>query len=140
MGAVVGIVILVALIVGYIAYGNWLENGIKPREFTTAMDAHRLRQAFLDKVARTGWKIVDDGNPMFAQSSLMTGIRQQIALEVGTGRDGKSRVRVGPNRWVTSWGVPKKGHTIRMRMDAFENAVRGADPSIAVTRTELRGR
>jgi hypothetical protein len=140
VGAVVGIVILVAVIGGYIAYGNWLTNGIKPRVFTTRVSADQLRRTFVDKVARAGWKVVDDGNPMVAQSSLATGIRQQIALELGTGRDGAMRVRVGPNRWVTSWGVPRKAHTIRMRMDSFVKAVQQSDGSIAVTRTELRGR
>jgi hypothetical protein len=140
VGAVGGIVILVVFIGAYIAYGNWLTNGIKPRVFTTSVSADQLRRTFVDKVARAGWKIVDDGNPMVAQSSLATGIRQQVALQLDTGSDGAMRVRVGPNRWVSRWGVPKKGHTIRMRMDSFVNTIQRSDASIAVTRTELRGR
>lgn len=140
MGAVGGILILVALIGAYIAYTNWLTNGIKPRVFTTTASVDDLRRAFVAKVARAGWKLVDDGNPMVAQSSLATGIRQQISLELASARDGAISVRIGPNRWVTSWGVPKKAHTIRMRMDSFVAAVQQSDRSIAVTRTELRGR
>jgi len=132
--------VLVALIGGWIAYTSWLTNGIKPRVFTTSVEPDRLRRVFEDKVARTGWKLVDDGNPMIAQSPLITGIRQQIFLQLENGPNGSTRVRVGPNRWVTNWGVPKKAHTIRMRMNAFVSAVQGADPSVAVTRTELRGR
>lgn len=140
MGTAAGIAILIVIVGSYIAYGNWLTNGIKPRMFTTSAPPDMVRQSFADKVARTGWKIVDDGNPMVAQSPLATGIRQQISLELSAGQNGATRVRVGPNRWVTSWGVPKKAHTIRMRMDSFVTAVQRIDPAISVTRTELRGR
>lgn len=139
MATASGILVLVALIGGWIAYTNWLTNGIKPRVFTTSVGPDELRRVFEDKVARAGWKLVDDGNPMIAQSSLITGIRQQIFLQLKSGENGSTRVRVGPNRWVTKWGVPKKAHTIRMRMNAFVSAVQGADPRIAVTRAELRG-
>lgn len=140
MATVAGILVLAALIAAYVWYTNWLTRGIKPRVFSTKVDPRRLRALFEEKVARAGWKIVDDGNPMVAQSPLATGIRQQIALDVTTLDNGKTRVRIGPNRWVTSWGVPKKAHTIRMRMNAFTAAVQGADPSVHVTLTELRGR
>lgn len=132
--------ILVVLIGAHIAYASWLTNGIKPRAFTTSVSADHLRRTFVDKVARAGWKVVDDSNPMVAQSSLATGIRQQIALELGTAGDGATRVRIGPNRWATKWGVPKKGHTIRLRMDSFVKAIQQRDASIAVTRAPLRGR
>jgi hypothetical protein len=140
LGTAAGILILVVVIGAYIAYGSWLTNGIKPRVFSTSVSADQIRRTFDQKVARAGWKIVDDSNPMVAQSPLATGVRQQITLELGLGDDGSMRVRIGPNRWVTKWGVPKKGHTIRMRMDSFVSAVQRHDPAIAVMRTELRGR
>jgi hypothetical protein len=43
-------------------------------------------------------------------------------------------------RWLTRRGVPKKGHTIRMRMNAFVAAVQAEDQGIDVRVKELRGR
>lgn len=140
MGSALGIVMLLALIAGYIAYSNWLTNGIRPRQFTTRMSPEQVRSLFSDRVARTGWKIVDDGNPMVAQSSLVTGIRQQITLIVQRNDDDSCTVRVGPQRWVTSWGVPKKAHTIRLRLDSFVGAARSVDASIAPVKLALQGR
>jgi hypothetical protein len=138
--AAAGILILVLVTGGYVAYGSWLTSGIRPRVFTTSLSAAQLRLTFGEKVARAGWKIVDDGNPMVAQSPLATGIRQQIALDLRAAPDGSVHVRVGPRRWVSRYGVPKKGHTIRMRLDSFVNAVQRTDPAVAVTRVALRGR
>lgn len=140
MGTVLGIGVLVLLIVGYMAYASWLTEGMKPRSFDTAVPADRLRALFTGKVARAGWKVVDDGNPIVAQSSLATGIRQQIALTVRADGPDRTEVVVGPQRWVTKWGVPKKAHTIRMRLNAFVEAVRAEDAAIQVRTGELRGR
>jgi hypothetical protein len=140
MGTAAGILILVAFIAAYAAYCSWLTRGIKPRVFTTTVKSRRLRTLFEERVARAGWKIVDDGNPMVAQSPLVTGIRQQISLDLASLDSGRTRVRIGPTRWVTKWGVPKKAHTIRMRINSFTAAVHGADPSVHVTLAELRGR
>jgi hypothetical protein len=139
MGAAVGIAVLIGFIAAHIAYGNWLTKGIKPRTFETSATPEQLRAIFVDKVGRAGWKIVDDGNPIVAQSSLATGIRQQISLTTSE-HNGRTVVRVGPQRWVTKWGVPKKAHTIRMRLDSFVGAVRTHDASINVSLLELRGR
>lgn len=139
MGGVLAIGVLIALIAGYIAYGNWLEKGIRPRSFDTKVSSDRLRTIFEQQVARTGWKVVDDGNPMVAQSSLVTGMRQQISLTTRSKGD-RTSVVVGPQRWVTKWGVPKKAHTLRMRLNSFVNAVRASDGSVTVTPGELRGR
>lgn len=134
-----GILVLAAIIVAWWKYTAWLEQGIKPRHFTTTLAAEEVRRLFVSAVTGTGWKIVDDGNPLICQSPLLTGIRQQLGLNVQDHEQG-TVVRVGPQRWVTSWGVPKKAHTLRMRLNAFEDAVRRADPSIAVTRSALSGR
>lgn len=140
MGSAIGIAALVAFFAGYMAYASWLSNGIRPRQFNTQLSAEQVRSLFSDKVARTGWKIVDDGNPMIAQSSLVTGIRQQITLIVQRNEDGSCAVRVGPQRWVTKWGVPKKAHTIRLRLDSFVTAARSMDATIAPTTLALNGR
>lgn len=139
METFLGISALVLLIGAYVAYTSWLTNGIKPRAFDTALPAERLRALFAGRVARMGWKVVDDGNPMVAQSPLATGVRQQIALKLRT-NDGGTSVIVGPQRWVTKWGVPKKAHTIRMRLDAFVAAVQAEDGVAHVRTGELRGR
>ena len=139
METFLGISALVLLIGAYVAYTSWLTNGIKPRAFDTALPAERLRALFAGRVARMGWKVVDDGNPMVAQSPLATGVRQQIALKLRT-NDGGTSVIVGPQRWVTKWGVPKKAHTIRMRLDAFVAAAQAEDGVAHVRTGELRGR
>lgn len=134
MEALIGLGVIGGFIAMYMAYASWLTKGIQPRQLTTRVPAAELRRLFDLKVAGAGWKIVDDGNPMVAQSPLLTGIRQQIALEVRENADGTTTVRVGPQRWVTSWGVPAKAHTIRMRLNSFVTAVRTVDASIP-TRT-----
>ena len=125
------IAVLIVLVVAYFAYTSWLSRGISTRTFRTVLSEADIRSLFRNRVAKTGWKIVDDGNPMVAQSSLMTGIRQEIGLQVQNEEDHR-RVIVGPERWVTSWGVPKKGHTIRIRLNSFVEAVRQRDQSIDV--------
>lgn len=77
-----GMLMLAVVIGAYVAYGRWLTNGIKPRRFATALSPDLVRSLFQERVARTGWKVVDDGNPLIVQSSLATGIRQQIGLDV----------------------------------------------------------
>lgn len=125
-----GFVLLIGIVVAYIAYAIWLDRGIRQREFFTALDAATVRQIFEAKVARTGWSIVDDGNPMVAQSSLATGIRQQIGLQVA-GQPSGTHVVVGPQRTVRKLtGVPTKAHTLRIRMNSFVGAVQERDRSI----------
>jgi hypothetical protein len=124
--------------VAWIAYGEWLKNGIKPREFTTTVPADRLRDLFTAKVGGTGWKIVDDGNPMVAQSPLTTGMRQQISMHMTSVDAGRVKVRVAPVRWVTKRGTPTKGHTIRMRLNSLVTAVQQLDGSAQVSIGEHR--
>ncbi len=142
MGTALAIAILATWLGGYIAYGNWLTNGIKPRSFETSLSAEQLRTIFTNKVARTGWKIVDDGNPIVAQSNLATGIRQQIGLELHTNAaTGKITARIAAHRWVSKrFGYPTKAHTMRIRINSFVEAARAAEPSILVSIGELRPR
>lgn len=136
---IIGIGPFIGFIAAYLYYGNWLTNAIKPRQFETRLTPDVLRDLFSQKVAGMGWKIVDDGNPMVAQSPLATGIRQQISLRLEKDGDVLS-VSVGPERWVTKFGTPKKGHTIRMRLNGFVNAVAAQDPTVQPRMAELRGR
>lgn len=128
----VGVVVLIAIVAGVIVYGQWLTRAIKPRTFTTTLAPNEVRALFEAKVARAGWKVVDDGNPLIAQSSLATGIRQQIALQTSPNGTG-TKVVVGAQRWVRKWyGVPTKAHTIRLRLNSFVAAVRAQDPALSV--------
>lgn len=143
-GITLGVTIVYGLIVAAIvavmwAYATWLKRGMSPRTFTTAVAGDTIRRAFVDRIAGASWKVVDDGNPLVVQRSLVTGIRQQLALRITTSEDGRQRVWFGPQRWVTSGGIPKKAHTLRLRMNAFEDAMRALDPSIDVQRGPLKG-
>lgn len=141
MGAVIGIAVLVVIFGLWIAYSNWLTKGIKPRVFHTTTRPDQLRDLFTQKVAGSGWKVVDDGNPMVAQSPLATGIRQQISLDLDHDANvGRTKVRVGPQRWISKRGTPTKAHTIRVRLNSFVHAVRQVDPSINVELSELRSK
>lgn len=133
MNAVVGIVGIVVLIGGYLKYASWLEKSIRPRTVVTKLEAQHLRRIFGDKVATLGWKIVDDGNPMVAQSSLAAGIRQQISLKTEQNGEGTKLV-VAPTRTVKKvlGGAPTKAHTLRLRLNSFVSAVQSADPTAQV--------
>lgn len=138
MATAVAIVVLIAIFAVHFAYVSWLKEGIRPRVFSTSLDESSVRHLFSDRVARAGWKVVDDGQPMIVQSSLLSGVRQQIYLQTQRGEDGATQVKVGPSRWVTKWGAPKKGHTIRMRLDSFVSAVRSQDAKIEVQKAALK--
>lgn len=134
-------IIIVALIAGWF-YIGWLRKSILNRNFETSASPEQLREIFETKVARAGWKIVDDGNPMIAQSSLAAGIRQQLRL-VTNNNGGQTTVRIGPSRIVTKGlflRIPSKAHTLRMRMDAFVKGAHALDPTIEIYKTELQKR
>ena len=84
--AVAGIVIFILVVAGLFGlvtlYSKFLLSGMATRVVTTGLPIEQIRNVFVQKVAGSTWKIVDDGNPMIAQSPLLTGIRQQIGLEV----------------------------------------------------------
>ncbi len=126
----VGILILVVPIVIWWKYTSWLQAGVQPRTMTSQLTPDELRDLFLGTVCTSGWKVVDDGNPMVAQSSLVTGMRQQLALQVTPSEDGTYEARIFPVRLVvkTLSRIPTKAHTLRMRMNRFVAAVRSADP------------
>jgi len=134
MGSAGAVIILILLVVAAVGYSSWLKNGIKTRVMDSRLAADQLREIFSGKVARAGWSIVDNGNPMVAQSPLISGTRQQIGLFTEPTAEG-TRVRVVALRFRRKvlGGTPTKGHTIRIRMNSFVDSVRQLDPSARVS-------
>lgn len=130
----IGLVILIAIIAIWWAYTAWLKNGVRPRVLHTSLPVDQIRATFVDKVARGGWQLVDDGNPLVAQSSLITGHRQQIGMTVHPA-GGKVAVDIRPLRLRVKvlTQVPTKGHTLRIRMNSFVNEVARRDPGLQLT-------
>jgi hypothetical protein len=131
-GIFVGILLLAGLIIAAIAYNSFKKNGFRPREVTTTLATGDLRAIFERTVSGKGWSIVDDGNPMVAQSSLLSGIRQQIALRVEDA-GGRRVARIAVTRYATKvFGGTTKAYTLRWRMSAFLAEVQRSDVSAAV--------
>lgn len=116
---VAGIVIFILVVAGLFGlvtlYSKFLLSGMATRVVTTGLPIEQIRNVFVQKVAGSTWKIVDDGNPMIAQSPLLAGIRQQIELEVGQ-NGGRNMARVMVLRWTEKYGIPNKAYTLRMRL------------------------
>jgi hypothetical protein len=129
---VLGIVALIVLIGLYIGYNAFKTHGFRPRRVETRLSTDELRRIFADKVAGHGWSIVDDGNPMVAQSGLLAGIRQQIALSV-TENGNRSVADVAVTRYSKKvFGGATKAFTLRLRMNAFLTHVQRVDASASV--------
>lgn len=129
MGIAIFIGVIALFVVVLTVYGNWLEKGFRPRSVDTALPPTHVRAIFADKVARLGWKIVDDDNPMVAQSGLLGGRRQQISLQLTHGSDGRVQARIAVPRFWRKAGMPYKAHTLRIRMNGFLSAVQANDPT-----------
>jgi hypothetical protein len=131
-GVLGGIVFLALLIGGVVAYNSFKYKGFRPRSVHTNLSVEQLRTIFVETVSGKGWSIVDDGNPMVAQSGLLAGIRQQVALRtmpIGTG----TMVHISVLRYSKKvLGGPTKAYTLRWRMNAFLDAVRQADINATV--------
>jgi hypothetical protein len=127
----IAIVVLIVLFAAWFGYVTWLKHGVRPRVLHTRLPADQVRAVFVDKVARGGWQIVDDGNPLVAQSSLITGTRQQIGMSVRPTAGGVA-VDIRPLRMRVKviTNVPTKGHTLRIRMNSFVNEVQRRDPAL----------
>lgn len=123
-GAVAGLIVFFLLYIGcYFAYARFLRNGLRARTVVTSLPIEQIRALFSQKVAGMGWKVVDDDNPMVAQSPLLSGRRQQIELSMTREPNG-IRCVIRPSRyWKKIFGLPYKAHTLRMRLNAFERAV-----------------
>lgn len=132
-GAVaLGILLLVAFIGSGIAYHSWLQKGLRERVMTTRLPPETVKGIFTAKVAGLGWSVVDQGNPMVAQSPLLAGRRQQISLSM-TRQGDVLRCSIRPTRvWVKGLArTPYKAHTLRLRLNAFERAVEAAGAGLS---------
>jgi hypothetical protein len=124
MGAVAGIGGLVVLMVLVGGYQSWLRKGIQSRQFVTSLPADEVRRLFAAKVGGFGWHVVDDDNPIVAQSPLLGGRRQQISLQI-VPMGAQTQLKIWVSRMWTKGlfnKVPYKAHTLRLRMNAFERA------------------
>jgi hypothetical protein len=131
-GGGAGSFLLLAAVIAFGFYWTNLQNaGVRPRSFTTNASVDAITDAFDQKVGGRGWKIVEGGNPRVAQSSLATGVRQQIGLFYTRADDGSLAVAIAPIR-VAKRGLifrrPTKAHTLRFRLNGFESALRSLDP------------
>lgn len=129
---VLGFLFLAALIAAAVAYNNFKVRGFRQREVTTQLPPQALAAIFEQKVCGMGWAMVDRGNPLVAQSTLLAGIRQQIALQVSD--NGSHRIA---RIWVPRYsrkllGGATKAYTLRMRMSSFLNEVQRQDAAATV--------
>jgi hypothetical protein len=136
-GSAAGGVFLLIFVVGALVavkmgYGAFKRNGFRPRDIETGLSSGELRQIFVNTVTGTGWSIVDQGNPMVAQSTLLAGIRQQIALHIDESGP-RTRARIATVRYSKKvFGGATKAYTLRWRMNAFIGEVQRADVSALV--------
>jgi hypothetical protein len=139
-GAAAGALLLIAVIGGLVAataaYETAKRHAFRPRLVHTSLSDADLRAIFRDTVSGRGWSIIDDGNPMVAQSSVLTGVRQQIALHIDSTRDTDERgseAHIAVVRYSRkALRGTTKAHTLRWRMNAFLTAVRSADLSASI--------
>ncbi|AUI58176.1 hypothetical protein [Amycolatopsis sp. BJA-103] len=127
-----GALIVVVIAVLYLGYTAFKRHGFRPRRVETVLSGQQLRHVFKKKVARRGWSIADDGNPMIAQSALLAGIRQQISLRISEA-DGCT---VGELAAILhekkAFSDPAKAYSLRWRMNAFIAQVRRLDATAKV--------
>lgn len=119
VGVILGFLVIVAIMT---VYSNWLTKGIQPREVKTMMSDQQIHDSFATKVGGKGWKVIDDDNPMIAQSPVLAGRRQQIAAEILTDEGGRTVKIWVPRVWMKR-GTPYKSHTLRIRMNSFARAI-----------------
>lgn len=128
-----GLALLGGILVAVFIYQAWLFKAVKPRRIVTSAQPDALREMFAQKVATLGWSIISEGEPMVAQSPLITGIRQQIALEIiDSDENGTVAALTVPRYVERMFGAPTKAHTIRMRINSFGRAIRTADPAAVI--------
>lgn len=128
-----GLALLAGVLALVFVYQAWLFKAVKPRNVATTASPEQLQELFRQKVATLGWSIVSDDDPLVAQSPLITGIRQQIALEIIEANDGQTLAVVTVPRYVERvFGAPTKAHTIRMRISSFGRALRSIDSTAVI--------
>ena len=68
MVGLLAILVVVGLFAGYFRYLSLYATASSPKTVTTDLGVDDLRGIFVDHVCHSGWRIIDDGNPMVAQS------------------------------------------------------------------------
>lgn len=134
-----GALLLIAMTGGLVAvaatYETAKRHAFRPRLVHTTLSVADLRGIFRETVSGRGWSIIDEGNPMVAQSGLLAGVRQQIALhaEADETREGRTEAHIAVVRYSRkALRGTTKAHTLRWRMKAFLTAVRSADVSASI--------
>ena len=139
--AALGWVYLGIFVAAYVAYLGFLRSGMRPRTVVTSLSETQITEVFVAKVAGMGWHTTDwcwdnpDGR-LVAESSLLSGIRQQIGLTISTDprHPGKLVAKVMVKRYSKKlFGGPTKAHTLRMRLSGFASGIKRLDPGAQVT-------
>ena len=131
MEGVLGLVALIAIVWGY---ARMLKRGMAARVFKTTLSRERLRTLFQEKVARAGWKIVNDDHLIVAQAGFVLGAEQQIGLIMDDEDhdDDMTYAIVFPQSWIEGHIMPRRSHTLRLRLNSFVKAVQAEDPGVIV--------
>ena len=124
--------IVAVIIVVYLGYSAFKRHGFRPRRVETTLSGQQLRHVFKKKVARNGWSIADDGNPMIAESVMPAGIRQQISLRISEANGRTIGEVAAILHEKKAFGGTAKAYTLRWRMNAFIAQVRRLDSSAKV--------
>ncbi|WP_125798768.1 hypothetical protein [Amycolatopsis sp. WAC 01416] len=127
-----GALIVVVIVVLYLGYTAFKRHGFRPRRVETTLSGQQLRQVFRRTVARRGWSIADDGNPMIAHSAALDAVRQRIALSVSetNGRTVGELAAILPGK--KTLGDTTKAYSLRWRMNSFIAQVRRLDSTAKV--------
>jgi len=135
MASAIAVLVLIAALVSAYWWTDLQNKGVRPRAMRTSASVDQVAEAFDAAVAGMGWKVVDPSNPRIAQSPLLSGIRQRIAMTYGRNPDGRLSVVIAPIR-ISKKGLlfrrPTKAHTLRMRMNGFERRVTQVDPLVQI--------
>ena len=139
--------IIILVILALWLYTRWLKRGIAPRTINTRLTNEQLSACFRQSVTGTAWKVVDDGSPIIAEGGLsdwwtvlpfigyIVGGKQQLALAISDQPEDDRRLAlVGSLMFIPGVFMPVKGHTLRVRLNRFENSIRESDPSVLVQR------
>ncbi|MFJ8915822.1 hypothetical protein [Amycolatopsis sp. NPDC102389] len=126
-----GALILVVIAVLYLGYVAFKRHGFRPRRVETTLSGQQLRQVFKKKIARKGWSVADDGNPMIARSPEFDGARQGISLKISEA-DGRTVGELAAILHKKTFGDTAKAYSLRWRMNAFVAQVRRLDSTAKV--------
>ncbi|USN97284.1 MAG: hypothetical protein H6799_02835 [Candidatus Nomurabacteria bacterium] len=122
----------------YFATTFWSLRRMRPIMAYTTLSRDRLKDIFRSSMTRWGWKVIDQSNPIIAQSSFLTG-RQGIAMTINEAPDGRLKIRIQPRNLKTNSIPDNFGYipqfysstfTIATRIKFLKNKICNNDPSI----------